>query len=72
MLLRRRKRPRRLRQPHRHLKPYRLQNRKDMGIVMADEAFFILFEYNSGKYEIRDYEDNVIFSWIEPDQYEYW
>ena len=51
---------------------YRLQDRTDMGITMADEAFIILLEYNSMKYEIRDYEDNVIFSWLEPEQSEYW
>ena len=51
---------------------YRLKNRKKSTIVMADEAFLILADYDSGKYEIRDYEDHILQSWIKPEEYEYW
>ena len=41
-------------------------------ITLVDENFCVLFDWDSGKYIIRDYSGRELFSWIRPDQYEYW
>ena len=40
--------------------------------TLIDENFCVFYDWNSCKYIIRDYSGRELFSWIRPDQYEYW
>ena len=50
--------------------------REDQGssysLSQIDENFYVLYDWNSGKYIIRDYSGRELFSWIRPETYEFW
>lgn len=41
-------------------------------ITLVDENFCVLFDWASGKYIIRDYSGRDLFSWIRPEEGEFW
>ena len=41
-------------------------------VTLVDENFCVLNDWNSGKYIIKDYNGRELFSWIQPEQNEYW
>ena len=41
-------------------------------VTLVDENFCVLNDWNSGKYIIKDYSGRELFSWIQPEQNEYW
>jgi hypothetical protein len=41
-------------------------------VALVDENFCVLTDWNSGKYMIKDYSGRELFSWIMPEQIEYW
>lgn len=41
-------------------------------VSLVDENFCVLTDWNSGKYIIKDYSGRELFSWIVPEQSEYW
>ncbi len=51
---------------------YREAEGSSYSLSMADENFCVLWDWNSGKYVIRDYNGRELFSWIMPEHNEYW
>ena len=51
---------------------YREDKSSSYSLSQVDENFCVLYDWNSGKYIIRDYSGRELFSWIRPETYEFY